>query len=162
MARLPRPTSSASSVAKGSISAPSGDHPIRSSRSRASMAYAVFRNYDGAKSTFGDQAVTSTSSDQGKLSVYGALRTKDNTLTLVILNKTYGEFTTTLSLANFTPNGPAQAFLYSSANLNAIVAQPNLTVTAPSGTGTTSTLSTTFPAQSITVLSYPRPDLITH
>ncbi len=120
------------------------------------MAYAAFRNYDGAKSTFGDQAVTSTSSDQGKLSVYGALRTKDNVLTLVILNKTYGDFTTTLSLANFTPNGPAQAFLYSNANLNAIVAQPNLTVTAPSGTGTTSTLSTTFPAQSITLHVVPK------
>ena len=120
------------------------------------MAYAVFRNYDGAKSTFGDQALTSTSSDQGKLSVYGALRTKDNTLTLVIINKTYGDFTTTLSLANFTPNGPAQAFLYSSANLNAIVAQPNITLTAPTGSGTTSTLATTFPAQSITILIVPK------
>ncbi len=120
------------------------------------MAYAVFRNYDGAKSTFGDQAITSTSSDQGKLSVYGALRTKDNTLTLVIINKTYGDFTTTLSLANFKPNGPAQAFLYSSANLNAIVAQPNITLTAPTGSGTTSTLATTFPAQSITILIVPK------
>ncbi len=120
------------------------------------MAYAVFRNYDGAKSTFGDQAITSTSSDQGKLSVYGALRTKDNTLTLVIINKTYGDFATTLSLANFKPNGPAQGFLYSSANLNAIVAQPNITVAAPTGSGTTSTLATTFPAQSITILIVPK------
>ena len=66
------------------------------------MAFEVFRNYDGAGATFGDQAITSTSADQGKLSVYGALRTKDNMLTLVVINKTYGDFTTTLSLANFT------------------------------------------------------------
>ena len=64
--------------------------------------------------------------------------------------------TTTLSLANFKPNGPAQAFLYSSANLNAIVAQPNITLTAPTGSGTTSTLATTFPAQSITILIVPK------
>ncbi|WP_348264104.1 glycoside hydrolase family 44 protein [Telmatobacter sp. DSM 110680] len=120
------------------------------------IAFEIFRNYDGAKSTFGDQAVTSTSSDQGKLSVYGALRSKDNTLTVVVINKTYGDFTTTLNLANFKPGGPAQVFLYSSANLSAIATQPNLTVTAPAGTGTTSTLSTTFPAQSITVLVVPK------
>ncbi len=120
------------------------------------VAFEVFRNYDGAKSTFGDQALTSTSADQGKLSVYGALRSKDNTLTVVVINKTYGDFTNTLNLANFTAAGPAQSFLYSAANLNAIVTQPNVTVTAPSGGSTTSTLSTTFPAQSITILVIPK------
>ena len=120
------------------------------------IAFEVFRNYDGAKSTFGDQAITSTSADQGKLSVYGALRTKDNVLTVVVINKTYGDFTTTLNLDNFKASGPAQTFLYSNANLKAIVAQPNITVTAPSGSGTTSTLSNTFPAQSITVLIIPK------
>ena len=120
------------------------------------MAFEVFRNYDGAASTFGDQAITSTSADQGKLSVYGALRSKDNMLTVVVINKTYGDFTTTLNLGNFTASGPAKVFLYSNANLNAIVSQPNVSVTAPSGSGTTSTLSTTFPAQSITLLVIPK------
>ena len=120
------------------------------------VAFEAFRNYDGAGATFGDQAITSTSADQGKLSIYGALRSKDNMLTVVVINKTYGDFTTTLSLANFAANGPAQSFLYSNANLNAIVAQPNLTVTAPAGGSTTSTLSTTFPAQSITIVIVPK------
>jgi hypothetical protein len=120
------------------------------------MAFEAFRNYDGAGAAFGDQAVTSTSIDQGKLSVYGALRGKDNTLTVVVINKTYGDLTTTLSLDNFSASGPAQSFLYSAANLNAIVARPNITVIAPAGGSTTSTLSTTFPAQSITILVVPK------
>ena len=120
------------------------------------VAFEVFRNYDGSKSTFGDQAIASTSTDQGKLSVYGALRTKDNTLTIVVINKTYGDFTNTLNLANFAAAGPAQSFLYSAANLKSIVALSNISVTAPSGGSTTSTLSATFPAQSITILVIPK------
>ena len=120
------------------------------------VAFEVFRNYDGDKSTFGDQAITSTSADQSKLSVYGALRSKDNMLTVVVINKTYGDFTDTVSLANITAAGPAQSFLYSSANLKAIVAQPNVNITVPSGGGTASTLSMTFPAQSITILVIPK------
>jgi len=120
------------------------------------MAFEVYRNYDGAKSTFGDMALESTSGDQGKLSVYGALRTADSTVTIVVINKTYGDLTETLSLANLTPNGAAKAYLYSNAHPAGIVAQPNLTVMPPTGGGTTSTLSTIFPAQSITVLVVPK------
>jgi hypothetical protein len=120
------------------------------------MAFQVYRNYDGSKSTFGDMALESTSADQGTLSIYGALRTADNVVTVVVINKTYGDLAETLSLANLTPNGTAKVYLYSNANLAGIVAQPDLNVTPPSGGGTTSTLSTTFPAQSITVLVVPK------
>ena len=120
------------------------------------MAFAVYRNYDGANSTFGNMALASTSANQAVLSVYGALRTADNTVTVVVINKTYGDLTDTVSLANLTPNGNAKVFLYSNANLAAIVAQPDLTVTPPPAGSTTSTLSTTFPAQSITVIVVPK------
>lgn len=120
------------------------------------MSFEVFRNYDGAGAAFGDRAVTSTSADQGKLSVYGALRSSDDTLTIVVINKTYGDLISTLSLGNFAAGGPAQIWLYSAANVNAIVSKPNVPVTAPSGGSTTSSVSTTFPAQSITVLSIPK------
>ena len=116
------------------------------------MAFEIYRNYDGANSMFGDQALVSSSADQSKLSVYGALRTKDNMVTIVVLNKTYGDLTATLALPNFTPGGPAQVFLYSNAHLAGIVAQPSLTLTPPASGSATSTLSTTFPAQSITLL----------
>jgi hypothetical protein len=129
-------------------SAPSGQTPVV-------MAFAMYRNYDGAKSTFGDMALASTSADQTKLAVYGALRTSDGKVTVMVINKTYGDLTETLNLANLTPAGQASAYLYSNANLAAIVAEPAVTVTGPTAPGTTSTLSTKFPAQSITLLVIP-------
>jgi hypothetical protein len=128
------------------------------------MAFAVYRNYDGNKSIFGDRALTSTSSNsskadaEGQLAVYGALRSSDNAVTVVVINKTYGLLTSTLSLAGFpATTGTAQAYLYSNANLGAIVAQPAVTVTPPAGGSTTSTISNyTFPAQSITLFVVPQ------
>jgi hypothetical protein len=122
------------------------------------MGYEVYRNYDGNKSMFGNMALTSTSVDQGQLSVYGALRTSDNAVTVVVINKKYGDLTSSLSLANLAAGSTtAQAFLYSNANLAAIVAQPAVTVTPPAAGGTTSTISNyTFPAQSITVFVVPQ------
>ena len=63
------------------------------------MAFAMYRNYDGNKSTFGDKALASTSSNssnadgEGQLAVYGALRTSDNAVTVMVINKTYGALT---------------------------------------------------------------------
>jgi hypothetical protein len=120
------------------------------------MAFAMYRNYDGAKSTFGDMALASTSANQAQLSVYGALRSSDGAVTVMVINKTYGDLTETLNLANSSFSGQASAYLYSNANLAAIVAQPAVTVTGrlPNGSAT-STLMTTFPAQSITLLVIP-------
>jgi len=124
------------------------------------MAFAIYRNYDGNKSMFGDTALASTSTNsssadgEGQLAVYGALRSSDNAITVMVINKTYGPLTSTLSLAGVptTKTGTAQAYLYSNANLNAIVAQPGVTVTPPASGSTTSTISNyTFPAQSITL-----------
>jgi len=71
-------------------------------------------------------------------------------VTVVVINKTYGNLNSILSLANVAPNGTAQVYLFSSANLAQIVQQPNLTLTA------SSTLTTTFPAQSITMIVVPK------
>lgn len=121
------------------------------------MAFAIYRNYDGNKSTFGDIALASTSANQGTLSVYGAFRSSDHAITIVVINKTYGALTSTLSLANYAAStgATAQEYLYSNANLNAIVAQPSVTITPPATGGTTSSITTTFPAQSITLLVVP-------
>jgi hypothetical protein len=120
------------------------------------MAFAIYRNYDGNKSTFGDTALASTSANQGQLSVYGGVRTSDGAVTIVVINKTYGALTSTVSLANYpeTTTGTAASFLYSNANLSAIVAQAGVTITPPAS-GSTSTITTTFPAQSITLLVVP-------
>ena len=120
------------------------------------VGFEIYRNYDGNKSMFGNMALASTSANQGVLSVYGALRTTDNAVTVVVINKSYGSLTSTLSLANLTPTGTAQSYLYSNANPSAIVAQGPVTVVAPATGATTSTLSTSFPAQSITLFIIPK------
>src|ERR1017187_8163341 len=119
-------------------------------------AFQIYRNYDGNNSTFGNQALASTSTNQGQLAVYGALRSSDNSYTIVVLNKTFGDLTSTVSLAHHTTatNETAKVYLYSNANLSTIVAQTPVAV-APPATGTTSTITTTFPAQSITLLIVP-------
>ncbi len=131
--------------------------PDPTTQSPGLMAYKIYRNYDGTNSMFGNMALASSSGNQGTLSVYGALRTTDNAVTVMVINKTYGDQNATLSLANLTPSGStAQAFLYSNANLNSIVAAPAVTITPPATGSTTSSLSTTFPAQSITLLIVPQ------
>ncbi len=119
------------------------------------IAFEAYTNYDGKGSHFGETAVSSTSGNQGQLAVYGATRAADNTLTVVVINKGYADLTSTLSLPNLTPNGSAQSYLYSAANLSTIVSQAAVTVTAPTAGSTTSSLSTLFPAQSITILVIP-------
>jgi hypothetical protein len=132
--------------------------PDSSTQGPINQAFAIFRNYDGNKSMFGDTALASTSVNQGQLAVYGALRSSDHAVTVVVINKTYGDLTSTLSLADVpTTTGNAQPYLYSNANLNAIVAQPAVAVTPPASGSTTSTISNyTFPAQSITLFVVPQ------
>ncbi|MGD1108377.1 MAG: glycoside hydrolase family 44 protein [Terracidiphilus sp.] len=127
------------------------------------MAFAIYRNYDGNKSTFGDTVLPSTSTAsgadaEGQLAVYGAQRTKDSAITIMVINKTYGALTSTISLENFSAlsGTKAQVYQYSNANLNAIVQEAGVSVTPPTGSGTTSTISNyTFPAQSITLFVVP-------
>jgi O-glycosyl hydrolase len=92
---------------------------------------------------------------EGSLAVYGALRSSDNAVTVIAINKTYGDLTETLNLANLKASGPAKVYRYSNANLAAIVPQANIPIVAPTS-GTTSTLSSTFPAQSITMIVVPQ------
>ena len=122
------------------------------------IGYEIYRNYDGNKSMFGDMALTSASINQAQLSVYGALRTSDNAVTVVVINKTYGDLTSTLSLANLATGATtAQPYLYSNANPAAIVKQTAVTITPPASGGPTSTISNyTFPAQSITLFVVPQ------
>ena len=121
------------------------------------MAFEIYRNYDGHNSMFGDTALDSTSADQGQLSVYGAARASDGALTVVVINKTYGALTATISLQNFTSSATlAPVYQYSNASLAAIVAQPAAALTAPSTGSTASTIGATFPAQSITLFVVPK------
>jgi hypothetical protein len=92
--------------------------------------FRLYRNYDGAGSQFGDTAVLSASSDatESQLSVYGATRSSDKALTIVVINKTASAIQTSLSIANFDSTGSAAVYTYSNANLNKIVAGSPATV----------------------------------
>jgi uncharacterized protein (TIGR03437 family) len=113
------------------------------------FAFKIFLNYDGNGDQFGGTSVSATSDNPDALSIFAAQR-YDSALTVLVLNKTASAIADTIGLSNFSPAGTAQVWQYSSANLAAIVRQsPDLSV-ASSG------VSTTFPAQSMTLLVIPQ------
>jgi hypothetical protein len=111
------------------------------------LAFQLFQNYDSAGSPFGDGSLSATSADQSKLAIYAAQRSKDNVLTVLILNKTFGDLTSTVALT--TSATAAHVYQYSNANTSAITHLADLPVTTTAGK---STVTTTFPAQSFTLL----------
>jgi Glycoside hydrolase family 44/Bacterial Ig-like domain (group 3) len=110
-------------------------------------SFRLYRNYDGAGGQFGDTSVNSTSTDQGQLSVYGAVRSSDGALIVVAINKTTGAIQTSLTLANFTSNATAAVYTYSSANLAQIIAGTPVPVVS-------NALNFNFPAYSATVFVF--------
>ena len=55
--------------------------------SPAAFAFKLFRNYDGQKSVFGETLIPNNIGIQKDTSVFSALRKKDRTVTLILLNK---------------------------------------------------------------------------
>ncbi len=111
------------------------------------FAFRIYRNYDGMGGAFGETGVSSTSTDLGSLSVFGALRS-DLNLTAMVINKTGVDLSSSLTLSNFAAGAAAKVWRYSGANLTAIVSAPD----APIESGS---LTTVFPANSITLLAIP-------
>jgi PKD repeat protein len=111
-------------------------------------AMKMYRNYDGARSTFGDVSVRATVPDPDTLSAFAAERTSDGALTVMVVNKALsGSTPATISLAGFPPAGTAERWQLTSSN--AIVRLADV------GTAT-GAISTTLPPQSITLFVIPR------
>ncbi|MFO1414374.1 MAG: glycoside hydrolase family 44 protein [Burkholderiales bacterium] len=110
------------------------------------FAFRMFRNYDGAGHAFGETSVLAQSEDQAKLSVYAAQRAADATLTLVVLNKTATDLTSTIAIAGMTPKPTAPIFRYSAAQ-PAGIERPADQAMAAGG------FTATFPANSITLFA---------
>jgi hypothetical protein len=113
------------------------------------FAFRIYRNYDGEGGQFGDTSVAATSSNQARLSIHAAQRTRDDSLTLVIINKSTELLSAELTLANFNASPSAQLYRYSDANLAAITHAPDLAITSGK-------ITTTYPANSITLLVIPK------
>jgi PKD repeat protein len=110
-------------------------------------AIKIYRNYDGQLSTFGDTSVKTTStSNPDNVSVFGATRTSDGAMTVMVINKIAGSTPVTLSLANFTAGAAAQVWQLTSAN--AITRLADLAVSG-------SSVALTVPSQSITLVVIP-------
>ena len=113
------------------------------------FAFKIFLNYDDNGGQFGGTGVSATSSNPDTLSIFAAQRV-DSALTILVLNKTTGDISDSISLANFKPAGTAQVWQYSSSNLAAIVRQ-----TSDINVGGNS-LAATFPAYSMTLFVIPQ------
>jgi len=122
--------------------------PPENANAPAIFAFRMYRNYDGSHSAFGDTSVQATSADQGNLAIYAALRSSDDAVTLMIINKTSLALTSQVSLAGFSPSNNAQVYRYSAANLTTIIHENDLAVTANG-------FSATFPGNSITLVIIP-------
>jgi hypothetical protein len=108
----------------------------------------MYLNYDGSGSTFGDTSIQAASTDQERLAIYAALRSEDDAMTLMIINKTSQPLTSQVSLVGFSPTGSAAIYRYSVANLTTIVYEGEHAVTS-------SGFEATFPANSITLIVIP-------
>lgn len=110
-------------------------------------AIRIYRNYDGKRSAFGDVSVHAAAPNPDELSAFAAVRSSDGALTLMIVNKVFTATPATVTVANFTAAGAAEAWQLTALNrINRIADVP------VSG----ATLSITVPAQSITLLVIPR------
>jgi hypothetical protein len=106
-------------------------------------AIKLYRNYDGAKSAFGDVNVSANAPQPDEVAAFAALRTRDHALTVVLINKQLdAEAPVQLQLASFVPRGNAQRWQL----VNGAIARA-------ADVSATDTL--TLPRQSVTLLVIP-------
>jgi hypothetical protein len=108
----------------------------------AYKAMKLYRNYDGQKSAFGDTSVAATTPNPDNVSAFAAVRSSDNALTIMVVNKAAANTAVTINLANVTANGAAQVWQLTSANQINRIADVNISNNSISGN---------LPAQSITL-----------
>ena len=106
-------------------------------------AIQMYRNYDGARSTFGDRSVAASGPNPDQVAVFAALRASDGALTVMAINKQLGKSATcAVAVTNFYGAGIAQVWQLTSANV--IAREPDVAFPGASFTNT-------VPAQSITL-----------
>jgi len=63
--------------------------PSRDNTSYVQAAYRMYRNYDGAKSTFGDASTPTSTSDSVSTSIYSSVKTGAKEIHLIVINKNF-------------------------------------------------------------------------
>lgn len=110
-------------------------------------AIKMYRNYDGAKSAFGDTNVRVSGPNPDGLAAFAAQRSRDGALTVMLVHKVMGTNTpVTVSLTNFPAAGAAQIWQLTASNV--ITRLPDAPLTS-------GVFRATLPGQSITLLVVP-------
>jgi hypothetical protein len=111
-------------------------------------AMQMYRNYDGAGSTFGDTSIAARVPNPDNLSAFAALRSSDHAMTIMVINKALtGSSTVTINLAHFTVAGTAKTYRLTASNKIKLLTDR---------TWAGGVLSDTAPAQSITLYILPK------
>jgi hypothetical protein len=111
------------------------------------LAMKMYRNYDGNKSTFGDTSILTTVPNPDVLSAFGAVRSSDGALTIMVVNKDITNASPfNANIANFSATGTAQRWQLTSTAV--ITALSNIPLT-------NGVLSDTVPSQSVTLYVLP-------
>jgi hypothetical protein len=110
-------------------------------------AIKMYRNYDGTKSAFGDTSISTSVPNLDNLSAFGAVRTTDGAMTLMVINKDLNNVSPIYArITNFNATGTAQRWQLTAANL--ITQMANIAFT-------NSLLKDSVPAQSVTLYILP-------
>ncbi len=113
----------------------------------AYLAMKMYRNYDGNKSTFGDTSILTTVPNPDEVSAFGAVRSSDGAMTLMVINKDITNASPfNANLTNFTVTGSVQRWQLTSTSVITVLS--NIAVT-------NGILSDTVPSQSITLYVLP-------
>lgn len=111
------------------------------------LAMKLYRNYDGNKSTFGDTSVFTTVPNPDEVSAFGAVRTSDGALTLMVINKDLtNNAPVNIGITNFYAMGVVHRWQLTSANV---------ITNLPDEALTNGILNDTLPVQSITLYVLP-------
>ncbi len=111
-------------------------------------AMQMYRNYDGAGSSFGDVSVSAAVPNPDDLSAFAALRQRDGALTVMVIGKVLnGDTAVTLALAHARAAGTAKVYRLTASNTIQHLADVGW-----SG----GVLTDTVPAQSITLYVLPQ------
>lgn len=111
------------------------------------LAFRMYRNYDGNKSTFGDTSVQTVAPNPDNVAAFGAVRGGDGALTVMVISKYLSNTTpATIQLGNFQSTGAAQVWQLTSSRT--IQHLPDIQFGGNS-------FGATLPAQSITLFVIP-------
>ena len=123
----------------------------------AGFAFRMYRNYDGSGdsgSRFGETSLDASSTDLDQVSVFASRRSHDGALTVMLINKTTEDRSSSFDVSAAYGNVAAEWYTYDATNLTQIVREADVFLD-------NGQVELTLPAYSISLLELPASDVIT-